>query len=326
MVASKRLVAVFLVAALASGAFGYFVGASDQNVNLGPLFQSASAEKPNSQIPLIKPATAPFKPFLTRPAPSPSGVREYTLMAEDMDHEVFPGVMMPGWTVNGTVPGPTIVAIEGELVRIKFVNTASRPHTIHFHGVHEIQSDGVHEIVFPGESYVYELEAEPAGLYLYHSHVLPITKHVNQGFFGAYIVYPKEPLPPAKEIVLIMQFVDTDGDSGEAEFYAFNGRADQFINNPIEFKVGEPVRIYLINMNIEIATLHTHGTFFTLYRSPLKWTTTSPQFTDVVGLAWGERAIIELSYKYQGLWMFHDHIGEHSEEGLRGWFEVVAER
>lgn len=325
MTLRRRLVAVVLITALASGVFGYLVGSAEPEVNFNPLLQSVSAQKPTSEIPLIKAATTPFKPFVARPTPALNGVREYTLVAVEMDHEVFPGVRMPGWTLNGTVPGPTIVAIEGELVRIKFVNNASRPHTIHFHGVHQVQYDGVHEVVFPGDSYVYELQAEPAGLYLYHSHMLPITKHINQGFFGVYIVYPKEPLPPAKEIVLIMHFVDTDGDFGDAEFYAFNGRADQLFNRPIELKVGEPVRIYLINMNIEIATFHTHGNFFTLYRSPLKWTTTSPQFTDVVGLAWGERAIIELSYKYEGLWMFHDHIGEHSEEGLRGWFEVVPE-
>ena len=267
--------------------------------------------------------TRTFNPVLTRPEPVSSGVREYTLIAQDKEHEVFPGVGMPGWTLNSTIPGPTITAIEGETVRIRFINNSPRPQTIHGHGVHQIQYDGIHEVVPPGGEYLYEWEADPVGLYLYHSHMMPIAKPVNQGFFGAYVVYPKEPLPAAKELLFILQFIDTDGDGDAAEFYAINAKADQFLNDPIQFGLDERVRIYLINMNIEFATFHIHGNFFKTYRSPIMWPDTTTEFTDVVGLGWGQRAILEFSYKYPGLWMFHDHIAEHAEEGLRGWFRVM---
>lgn len=267
--------------------------------------------------------TAVFNPFVSRPQPVPENVREYLLTAEDRLHEVAPKTWVTAWTLNGMVPGPVITALEGEKVRVKFVNKSPRPQTLHFHGIHQPQFDGVHEIVAPGGEFVYELEASPPGLYLYHSHMLPIAKQQNQGFFGAYIVYPKNPLPPAKEVVLIMQFVDTDGDFEEAEFYAVNGRADQFMNSPIEAKVGETIRVFLINMNIEFGTFHIHANVFRAFMG-LGMDRSWHVLTDNIGLGWGERAVLEFfSYNYPGLYMFHDHIGEHSELGLRGWFKVV---
>jgi FtsP/CotA-like multicopper oxidase with cupredoxin domain len=269
--------------------------------------------------------TIPFDPRVTRPEPEPDGVREYVLSAVDVEHKVTLGVTVPAWSLNGTVPGPTITAIEGELVRIKFLNNSPRPQTLHFHGIHNPEYDGVHEIVMPNESYVYELEASPPGLYLYHSHVLPISRQVNRGFFGAYLIYPKDAdiLPAAKELIFIQHFIDTDGESEQAEFYALNGQADQYINLPIELKVGELARVYLINMNIEFATFHIHANVFQAYQG-LGMNRDQIVSGDTVGLGWGERAVLEFFYTKPGLFLFHDHISEHSDLGLRGWFKVTS--
>ena len=89
----------------------------------------------------------------------PGRVREYTLTAVDREIEVAQGVFFPAWTYNGTVPGPVIRATEGDLLRVKFVNGGSHPHTIHFHGIHPANMDGVFEIVEPGGSYTYEFQA-----------------------------------------------------------------------------------------------------------------------------------------------------------------------
>ena len=67
-------------------------------------------------------------------------LREYTIVAEDDKvMEVSPGVFYNVWTFNGTVPGPTIRATEGDLVRINFVNNGSKSHTMHFHGIHQLK-------------------------------------------------------------------------------------------------------------------------------------------------------------------------------------------
>ena len=63
-------------------------------------------------------------------------LREWKLVAYDKEIEILPGVRYEAWTYNGRVPGPTLRAREGDLLRIHFVNAGSHPHTIHFHGVH----------------------------------------------------------------------------------------------------------------------------------------------------------------------------------------------
>jgi len=67
-------------------------------------------------------------------------IRDYTIIAEDDKiQEISPGVFYNVWTFNGTVPGPTIRATEGDLVRINFINNGSREHTMHFHGIHQLE-------------------------------------------------------------------------------------------------------------------------------------------------------------------------------------------
>ena len=303
---SKKSFAVFVAALIVFSAAFLANGKSEDQS------ESESYEK----------RTEVFNPYIERPEPSLGGIREYTVIAQDMPHEVYPGVFMEGWTLNGTIPGPTFTAIEGETVKIKFVNNGARPTTLHFHGVHELKYDGVHEVVNPGKSYVYELTTEPPGMYIYHSHAGSIDKTDNQGFFGAYLVYPKVPLPPAKEIVMLQQVIDTDGEAEEAEFYAFNGRADYYMNNPIEISVNETIRIYLSNINIEFALFHIHANVFREY-DPLGFNREKYILNDNAGNGWGQRKILEFSYSTPGLYMFHDHIGEHLGEGMRGWFKVT---
>ena len=51
--------------------------------------------------------------------PNGTTLREFTLVASDqLVKEVSPGVFYNVWTFNGTVPGPTIRATEGDIVRI----------------------------------------------------------------------------------------------------------------------------------------------------------------------------------------------------------------
>src|ERR687892_2821588 len=86
---------------------------------------------------------------LTYPPPAlahqPGRVREYDLVATDRDVEIAPGIMFPAWTYNGTVPGPVIRATEDDLLRVRFANGGSHPHTIHFHGIHASGMDGLFE-------------------------------------------------------------------------------------------------------------------------------------------------------------------------------------
>src|SRR5918997_179120 len=79
--------------------------------------------------------------------------------------------------------------------RVRFVNGSTPPHTIHFHGIHRDVMDGIPGVgagnIEPGGSTVYEFDATPFGLHLYHCHSTPLADHIAKGLYGAFIIDPK---------------------------------------------------------------------------------------------------------------------------------------
>jgi manganese oxidase len=250
----------------------------------------------------------------------PGRLREYTLAAVDKTIEVAQGVFFNAWTYNGTVPGPVIRATEDDLLRVNFVNAGTHPHTIHFHGIHPADMDGVFEIVEPGDSLVYEFPARPYGMHLYHCHATPLKKHIHKGLYGAFIIDPPKPRKPAQELVMVMNGYDTDGD-GENNFYTVNGLTFYYAKYPIRVSRSQTVRIYLANLTEFdlINSFHLHGDFFRLYRTG---STDQFEYTDTVMLCQGERCILELDFANTGTFMFHAHQSEFAELGWMGFFEV----
>lgn len=251
-------------------------------------------------------------------------LREYTLVARDVSIEVAPGIMFPAWTYNGSVPGPTLRGTEGDRMRVTLANGSDHPHTIHFHGIHAGNMDGVFEQVSPGESFTYEFEAEPFGMHHYHCHTMPLAKHIAKGLYGAFIVDPKQGRPAVdREMVMVLGGFDVDFDE-QNEFYMVNGPAFFYQNNPIQLRVGEKVRIYLSNM-LEfdpINSFHLHANFFDYYPTGTRLEPTS--YTDTIALVQGERGILEFSYKFPGRYLFHAHKSEFAELGWTGVFGVEA--
>jgi manganese oxidase len=262
---------------------------------------------------------------LTLPPPAlphePGRVREYELVALDREIEIAPGIRFPAWTYNGTVPGPVIRATEDDLLRVRFSNSGSHPHTIHFHGIHPADMDGVFEVVAPGETFVYEFPARPYGMHLYHCHAVPLKKHIHKGLYGAFIVDPPEPRRPAQEIVMVMNGFDTDGD-GSNNFYTVNGKSFFFAKYPLVVSRSKPVRIYLANLTEFdlINSFHLHGDFFHYYPTGRN---EPVLYTDTVMLCQGERGILEIDFANTGRFMFHAHQSEFAELGWMGFFDVV---
>ncbi|MCH9040734.1 MAG: multicopper oxidase domain-containing protein [Thaumarchaeota archaeon] len=255
--------------------------------------------------------------------PDGTTLREFTIIAEDDQiMEVSPGVFFNVWTFNGTVPGPTIRATEGDIVRINFINNGSKPHTMHFHGIHPAEMDGVFEIVGQGGGrFTYEFEAGPVGVHPYHCHVMPVEEHIVRGMYGVYIVDPKEGRPAADEMVMVLNGFDTDFDT-ENNTYAANSIPFFYQNNPIQINTNELIRIYVVNM-VEfdpINNFHLHANLFDYYPTG---TSLVPSFyTDMITLSQTERGIMEFEYKYPGKYLFHAHKIEFSEKGWVGIFQV----
>jgi FtsP/CotA-like multicopper oxidase with cupredoxin domain len=250
-------------------------------------------------------------------------LREYDFIAGDKEVEVAPGILYPAWTYNGRIPGPTIRCNEGDRIRINFINGSGHPHTMHFHGIHPANMDGVYEVVETGRSFVYEFDAEPFGVHQYHCHVMPLAKHIAKGLYGAFIIDPKEgwPHPAGHELVMVMSGNDIDFD-GENDLYSVNFIPFHYDRNPIKIKVGALVRIFLVNM-LEfdlINSFHLHANFF--YWHPTGTNLTPSEYTDTIILGQAQRGLLEFTYRYPGKYMFHAHVTEFAELGWTGVFEV----
>jgi len=274
-------------------------------------------------------------------------LREYTFVAVDKEIEIAPGVFFPAWTYNGRVPGPTIRCTEGDRVRLRFVNSGSHPHTIHFHGIHGASMDGVPGVgagmIAPGEETVYEFDALPFGCHLYHCHAIPLKRHIHKGLYGAFIVDPdpdkyegaareaakaRNPNYPEheafQEMVMVMNGFDTNFD-GDNEVYAVNTVGFAYMNAPLKIDLDRRQRVYLINCTEfdPVNSFHLHANFFDYYDHG---TTLAPTLStvDTIMQCQAQRGILEFSFAgfEPGRYMFHAHQSEFAELGWMGFFEL----
>jgi FtsP/CotA-like multicopper oxidase with cupredoxin domain len=253
-------------------------------------------------------------------------LREWELTAVEKEIEVAPGVRFAAWTYNGRVPGPTLRCRAGERLRIAFANGSSHPHTIHFHGIHPAEMDGVPGVgagqIPPGGRTTYEFDALPAGLHLYHCHVRPLAEHIAKGLYGAFIVDPEDARPEADELVMVMNGFDTNFDRAN-EVYAANTVPFAYMDRPIRATKDELVRVYLVNV-LEfdlVNSFHLHGNLFDYF--PTGTRREPSELTDTVMLCQGQRGILEWRFPYAGRYMFHAHQSEFTELGWQGVFEVA---
>jgi manganese oxidase len=259
--------------------------------------------------------------------PSGQVLREWELYAQDKGIEIAPGVKFQAWTYNGRIPGPTLRAREGERLRITFVNGSAHPHTIHFHGIHPAEMDGVPGVgageIATGGKAVYEFDALPAGLHLYHCHVRPLAEHIAKGLYGAFIIDPEDGREEADEMVMVMNGFDTNFDRAN-EIYAANTIGFAYMHHPITVRKGQLIRVYLVNV-LEydlINSFHLHGNLFHYF--PTGTGREPSELTDTVMLCQGQRGILEWRFPYAGKYMFHAHQSEFTELGWQGFFEVMA--
>jgi manganese oxidase len=251
-------------------------------------------------------------------------IREFELIAGTSTIQLNNATHYNIWDLNGRIPGPTLRAKAGERIRILFLNKAGHSHSLHFHGVHTAEMDGI-KPVSNGQATIYEFDAEPYGVHLYHCHIEPVTRHITKGLYGMFIIDPPRPRPPADEIVLIMSGYDINDDNRN-EFYSFNGLPHYYMHHPIKIYQNQLIRAYLLNI-IEFdpaVTFHLHANFFDVYRSGM--TMIPSEKTDVLTMGVAERCFLEFAFRYPGKYMFHPHQDAIAENGCMGQFEVIAEQ
>ena len=222
-------------------------------------------------------ATTPV--FDARVAPvTKATVREFRIPMTHRTIEIAPGVKYDGWTFGNTVPGPVVRVREGDLVRITLVNESNMPHSIDFHSA-RIPMDQAFKTIGPGEELEFEFTANDPGAYMVHCGTPPVLMHIMQGMYLPIIVDPREGwgTKADKEFVLVQsEFYAKQGHEGhamqpdyqaaldkDASYVVFNGKANQYANDPLEVAVGDRVRFFVVNAGPSLRSdFHIVGAIF----------------------------------------------------------------
>lgn len=170
----------------------------------------------------------------------PADVRlDLTARAERF--ELASGVVVDGYTLNGTSPGPTLRATEGDLVEVRLTNAnVEDGATLHWHGIDVPNAmDGVagvtQDAVAPGETFVYRFVTDQSGTYWYHSHQVS-HEQVKGGLFGGVVVTPTGQDP---EVVDVEALVHLYG--GHRTVNGLTG------DIPVVASPGQTVRVRVVN-------------------------------------------------------------------------------
>jgi FtsP/CotA-like multicopper oxidase with cupredoxin domain len=250
------------------------------------------------------------------------GVKVFRLVAEPVKAEFVPGKLFDVWGYNGSMPGPTIEVTEGDRVRVLFENRLPEPQTVHWHGLEvPIEMDGVPAIsqplVMPGEQFIYEFTVHQNGTFFYHTH-MAMAEMI--GLIGFFIIHPKQLYEPAvqKDFGIILQEwavlpnnTVPNTLSMEFNWLTFNGKAGPAAT-PMLVKLGERVRIRIINIGMDHHPIHLHGMQFTVTGTESGRIPESARYqqnTVIVGVA--QARDIEFVAKYPGDWMLHCHLPHH---------------
>ena len=121
---------------------------------------------------------------------------------------------------------------------------------------------------------------------------------------------------------MVMNGFDTNFDRAN-EVYAANSIGFAYMDRPIQAKLNELVRVYIVNV-LEydlINSFHLHGNLFDYY--PTGTSKTPSELTDTVMLCQGQRGIAEWRFPHPGQYMFHAHQSEFTELGWQGFFAVA---
>jgi FtsP/CotA-like multicopper oxidase with cupredoxin domain len=249
-------------------------------------------------------------------------VKVFHLVAEPVRQEIFPGKILNLWGYNGSAPGPTIQARQGERVRIIVDNHLPEPTSMHWHGFDiPFAMDGgpglSQDAISPGGRYVYEFTLQQEGTLFYHSHM---AMQEMMGMIGAFIMHPAEAYdPPAeKDFAIILQEYAVlpnnptpNSMSMEFNWLTLNGKSGP-ANTPLIVRLGDRVRLRFINLGMDHHPIHMHGHQLVITgteggRQPRA--TWGPNNTVLVGVAQSRN--VEFVATNPGDWMIHCHMPHH---------------
>lgn len=203
--------------------FSRYIGAAA--LCLGLIAQGHAAELdglPRVSQTLVPP---PFVPAHEQVATTGPKIVEVHMVIEEKPMAVDDdGTVVHAMTYNGWVPGPLIVAHEGDYIELTLASSPDNilEHNIDFHSATGALGGGGLTHVMPGEEVVLRWKATKAGVFVYHcapgGSMIPL--HVVSGMNGAVMVLPRDGLEDRNGRPLRY---DRAYYIGEQDFYAPRG-------------------------------------------------------------------------------------------------------
>ena len=242
------------------------------------------------------------------------------------------GVTYDAWTFDDRVPGPVLRVTEGDTVDFTLVNRSPMPHSLDFHAA-EIAPSRAYVNLMPKDSLSYRFVARVPGAFMYHCGTAPVALHIANGMYGAIIVDPRQGRPAAKEFVFVQsefytkalpdstRTIDWDKLLGLApDYVVFNGREAVYAKHPIPVRVGERLRMYVVNAGPNrFSAFHVVGAIFD--RVFLDGSLAHPlEGVQTVTVPVGGGAIFEAHLVEAGTYPFVSHAFADATKGAVGVF------
>lgn len=251
-------------------------------------------------------------------------VKVFHLVAEPVRREFSPGFWVNCWGYNGSTPGPTIEAVQGDRVRILVTNRLPEATTAHWHGlILPNGMDGIagltQPLIEPGETFQYEFTLKQSGTFMYHPHADEMTQ-VAMGMMGFFIIHPKDEEPVDHDFALFLHewkipsgaMTPDPFEMLDFNLFTFNSILFPSIDS-LMVKQGDRVRIRLANVMMNSHPIHLHGHEFFVTRKGAKRIADIAQDSEVtVTVSPGETRDIEFIADNLGDWALHCHKTHHT--------------
>lgn len=271
-----------------------------------------------------------YDPFMPPVEPGEKNVT--VTVIDNIVQEIAPGVQFAGWTFDNTIPGPIIRAVQGDTVNVTFrVSEDANWHSLDFHSA-QTSPDVNYRSIAPGEELSYSFTANYPGAFMYHCGTPPILMHIGAGMYGAMIVDPADgwEKPAAQEICFVQsEFYLGPEVEGETvrlpdytrmfdqtmDYVVFNGHSTQYVDEPIRVKLGEPIRIYVVNAGPNVwCSFHVVGAIFDagyLNANPKN----KFEGLQSISIGPGDGACVELTINEPGIYPAVNHAFGHAAHG-----------
>lgn len=300
---------------------------------------AAGAASAADDLDLAKTPAAGFEPWnaLLEPAGTET-VHAVTFTVSELQQDVAPGVNQTLWTFGGAAPGPVLRGHVGDRFDITLVNDGTIGHSIDFHAG-ELAPNQPMRTIQSGESLIYSFTATRAGIWMYHCATAPMSSHIANGMFGAVIIDPPGLAPVASEYLLVQSEFYLGPQGGEVDatkiaaerpdLVVFNGYAMQYRDVPLTARVGERIRVWVLDVGPNRATsFHVIGGQFDTVWKEGDYTLKNGGSTGVGGsqaldLMPAQGGFVELAFPEAGDYPFVSHVMIDAERGATGVFHVT---